>query len=160
MQFCNFFHVSQISNSAHDPSPPILGREGVYLSPANEVCEGCVFTNVCLSTGGGGACVAGGHAWLGWACEAWLACMAVGCALPRHVWQVACVARGHAWLEACMAWGMHGQWGMCGGGVRGRRDGHCSGRYAFHWNASFLKKTSGPDQNTLFCGILTTFFLH
>ena len=32
--------------------------------------------------------------------------------------------------------GMHGQ-GSCvaGGGVRGRRDGHCSGRYASYWNA-------------------------
>ena len=31
-----------------------------YLPPVNEVCEGNVFTGVCLSTGGGG------HAWQGW----------------------------------------------------------------------------------------------
>ena len=46
------------------------------LPPANEVCEGYVFTGVCLSTGGacmvaGGACVVapgggGWHAWLLW----------------------------------------------------------------------------------------------
>ena len=44
-----------------------------FLPPANEVCEGYVFTGVCLSTGGGhawllrgGACMVapGGHAWL------------------------------------------------------------------------------------------------
>ena len=34
-----------------------------FLTPANEVCEGYVFTGVCLSTGGGcaiPACIAGG----------------------------------------------------------------------------------------------------
>ena len=39
----------------------------VLLPPANEVCEGYVFTGVCLSTGG--VCVVapvGGHAWLLW----------------------------------------------------------------------------------------------
>ena len=38
---------------------------------------------------------------------------------------------------ACMAGGMHDQsyaW-PGGGGVRGRRDGHCRGRYASYWNA-------------------------
>ena len=65
------------------------GSAVVLLPPANEVCEGYVFTGVCLSTGGacmvaregggvrgcsggpcvvapGGACVdaPGGHAWL------------------------------------------------------------------------------------------------
>ena len=33
------------------------------LPPANEVCEGYVFTLLCLSTGG--SCMAGGHAWQG-----------------------------------------------------------------------------------------------
>ena len=43
-----------------------------FLPPANEVCEGYVFTGVCLSTGcvvaPRGACVVapGGHAWLLW----------------------------------------------------------------------------------------------
>ena len=36
----------------------------LLLPPANEVCEGYVFTGVCLSTGGGGrAWWQGGHAW-------------------------------------------------------------------------------------------------
>ena len=54
------------------------------------------------------------------------------------------MARGHAWQGnmcgqgACMAGGVHGR-GMCvmgvgGGGMRGRRDGHCSGWYASYWN--------------------------
>ena len=65
------------------------------LPPANEVCEGNVFTGVCLST-------------------------------EQHAWQGACVARGRrAWqVGACVA-----------GGMRGRRDGHCSRRYASYWNA-------------------------
>ena len=53
------------------------------------------------------------------------------CPCGGHVWQGACVAGGHVWWGcvwqvACMA-------GGCG--VRGRRDGHCSGRYAFLFNA-------------------------
>ena len=28
-----------------------------------------------------------------------------------------------------------------GGGVHGRRDGHCSGRYASYWNAFLLNDT-------------------
>ena len=48
---------------------------------------------------------------------------------------------GHAWqgaggmhaggrvVRACMAGGVHGR------GLRGRRDGHCSGRYASYLNA-------------------------
>ena len=39
--------------------------------------------------------------------------------------------RGHVWQGVCMAGGMHGR-GVC---MRGRRDGHCSGRYASYWNA-------------------------
>ena len=41
---------------------------------------------------------------------------------------------GHAWQEACVVGGgMHG-----GGGMRGRRDGHCNGRYASYLNAFLL----------------------
>ena len=38
----------------------------ILLPPANEVCEGYVFTGVCLSMGGGPmcGCSQGGHAWL------------------------------------------------------------------------------------------------
>ena len=72
----------------------------MLLPPANEVCEGYVFTGVCLSTGGGrawqgvvhggggmhgGGCVCvggmhgGGCAWLG-------ACMVGACMTGGHVW--------------------------------------------------------------------------
>ena len=70
-------------------------------------------------------------------------------------WEGLCVVggvhgRGYAWQEGCVQWGggrgMYGG-GMCGkgcmvgevgGGVRGRRDGHCSGRYASYWNSFLL----------------------
>ena len=39
----------------------------------------------------------------------------------------ACVAGGHAWQGVCMLGGMHG-----------KRDCHCSGRYASYWNAFLL----------------------
>ena len=58
------------------------------LPPANEVCEGYVFTGVCLSTGGG-------------ACMVWGGMVAGGvCGCEGHAWlQGACmVAGGHAWL--------------------------------------------------------------
>ena len=50
--------------------------------------------------------------------------------------------RGHAkqggvhGRGACMKGGMHGSGG---GGVCGRKDGHCSGRYASYWNAFLFK---------------------
>ena len=100
------------------------------LPPANEVCEGYVFTGVCLSTGGGVACVVGGVSGRG-ACVAGEgacmhgrgackhgrgACVAGGCAWQGHAWQGACIAGGCAWQGAYMAGGMHGGGGMCGGG--------------------------------------------
>ena len=52
---------------------------------------------------------------------------------------------GHAWQGACMVGGMHSS-GACmagevcmAGGVHGRRDSHCSGRYAPYWNAFLFK---------------------
>ena len=61
----------------------------MLLLPANDVCEGYVFTGVCPSTGrggvNGGGCVAGGHVWQG-------ACVAGG-----HAWQRGVCGRGHAW---------------------------------------------------------------
>ena len=63
--------------------------------------------------------------------------------------------KGHAWQrgEGVQGRGMHGRWGMCVRGMHdrghawqevymcGRRDGHCSRRYASYWNAFlFLKK--------------------
>ena len=43
-----------------------------------------------------------------------------------------CGEAGHVWQRGCA-------WQKGEGGMRGRRDGHCSGRYASHWN-SFLFK--------------------
>ena len=81
------------------------------LPPANEVCEGYVFTGVCLSTGGEGECVValggcvvapGVHAWLLWGGMR-------GCSLG------VCVVApgGHTWL---LRGGMHGcsLGGVCG----------------------------------------------
>ena len=98
-----------------------------FLPPANEVCEGYVFTGVCLSTGGMRGC-SGGHAQLLRGGRAWLlprgACMVApgGCVVTPgggacvvapggvHAWLLpggrawllpgACVVApgGHAWL--------------------------------------------------------------
>ena len=62
--------------------------------------------------GRGGACMAGGHAWLG-------ACMAEGVYGGEGGM---CSRRGHVWQ----------------GSVHDRRDGHCSGWYIFYWNAFFF----------------------
>ena len=83
-----------------------------------------------------GACMAGdlcagGHAWPG-ACGGWGECVVGGmhaqgvCMAGQGcvcVCVCVCVAGGHAWL---------------GGGMHGRRDGHCSGWYASYWNAFLL----------------------
>ena len=60
------------------------------LPPANEVCEGYIFTGVCLSMGGG--MHGGGHVWQGEGCVWW----------GRGV-----CGRG------CMAGGMQGRGGVC-----------------------------------------------
>ena len=62
------------------------------LPPTNEVCEGNVFTGVCLSTGGGMHGRKG--VWRGGAYVAWGAYVAGG-----HAWQGACVVAG----GVCMA---------------------------------------------------------
>ena len=101
------------------------------LPPANEVCEGYVFTGVCLSTGGGGVrgcsrggmrgCLggmrgcSGGHAWLLWG-GMWLLRGGMHGCLGGHVW----LLRGFAWLlqggHVWLLWG-----GVCG----------CLGGYAW-----------------------------
>ena len=54
------------------------------------------------------------------------------------------MAGGMCGRGACMAGGMCGSGaciagGVCGkGGVRGRKNGKCSGRYASYWNAFLL----------------------
>ena len=75
------------------------------LPPANEVCEGYVFTRVCLSTGG--TCAwQGGHVWQGCVHVRWQGMHDRG-----HAWQGACMAGGHAWQGA-----VHGRRGMHGRG--------------------------------------------
>ena len=125
----------------------------ILLPPANDVCEGYVFTGVCLSTTGGACVVAlgghawllrgGGHAWLLWGC-AWF------------------LLRGHAWFFPGgvhgFFWGVGGMHGFFWGGVhgfsRGVRDffwGACvgydeirsmSGRYTSYWNAFLFYRRS------------------
>ena len=83
----------------------------IALPPANEVCEGYVFTGVCLSTVGGmhgrgamqgcgGVCmVAGGHAWLQGVCVvAGGVCMGGMSGCWGHVWLQGAymVVGGHA----------------------------------------------------------------
>ena len=95
----------------------------IYLPPANEVCEGYVFTGVCLSTGGrawllpgGRAWLLGGHAWLLRGGHAWL--------LRGHAWLLG----GHVWLlpggHAWLLWG-EGACVVALGGVCGCSRGAC-----------------------------------
>ena len=96
-----------------------------FLPPANEVCEGYVFTGVCPQGGlwwggcGRGACMAGRCVWQG------------GMHGRGHAWQGGMNGWAHAWQGgmrgrgACMAGGVHGgghiwQGGMHAGGMHGR----------------------------------------
>ena len=52
------------------------------------------------------------------------------------------IAGGSAWQGGVRGWGMHGRGAHVwrgGGGVHGRRDGHCNGRHASYWNAFLLR---------------------
>ena len=68
--------------------------DGLVIFTARKVCEGYVFTGVCLSTEG--ACVVGGSvrgrgdAWG----RVWLGGM---CGRGANAWQGVCVVGGHAW---------------------------------------------------------------
>ena len=64
-----------------------------FYHPHTKFREGNVFTRVCNSAHGGGACMAGGNAWQG---------------DMRGMVEGACIAEGHAWQGAYMAGGMHG----------------------------------------------------
>ena len=133
----------------------------ILLPPANEVCEGYVFTGVCLSTRGGaclvapwGACVVAGRGMHGCSQGGMHCCCGGACMVAPGVCVVApgvCVVAlggmhgcsqgacmvascgGHVWL----LWG--GMHGCSWGGIRGiRRDTEIqsmSGRYASYWNA-------------------------
>ena len=113
--------------------------------------QGNVFTRVCHSVHGGGGVPGGGacvgeHAWQGdmhgrkgmhskgvhgrGACvyvHGGGMCGRGACMVGEHVWQGACVA----------------------GGMHGRRDGHCSGRYASYWNAFSFSLNFGGHQSFL-----------
>ena len=58
---------------------------------------------------------------------------------------------GHVWVGR----GVHDKSWACvcgGGGVRGRRDGLCSGRYASYWNAFLLQNICWTNCNSAFIG--------
>ena len=121
----------------------------LLLPSATQLRQGFVFTAVCDSVHWGGmygrgmhdrgSCMAGGHVWQ----EACMlgdmygrgVCMAGGMQGRGHVWQGASMTGDHAWQG-----GMYGK-GMRGGegGMRGRRDGQCSRRYASYWNAFMFR---------------------
>ena len=111
-----------------------------FLPPANEVCEGYVFTGVCHSVhrvgvhgcswGGGHARLLGGHAWLLWGgmhgCS-WGACVVAlgvcvvalgGACMVAPGGACMVTPGGHAWL----LWG--GVCGCSGGGMCGCSGGH------------------------------------
>ena len=93
----------------------------LLLPPANEVCEGYVFTRVCHSVYRGSMhgwqCVCGGgHAWQG-------GMHGRGHAWQGGSWQGACIA------GLCMAGGMHGPPSTMGYGWSMR------GQYTSYWNA-------------------------
>ena len=127
-----YYHMKDRSNSQYSTAT-------CSLSPANEVCEGYVFTGVCLSTGGGGCMVVGGHAWLQLGMNGCSrGCIFGGC-MVEGVWlQGACMVVG-VWLQGvCMAvGGMHG----CGGCacVGYNEIWSMSRRYASYWNAFLFK---------------------
>ena len=94
-------------------------RRTDLLPPANKVCEGYVFTGVCLSTGG--TCMAGEGGLHGWG--VYMAGGDVhGWGGGMHGWGDVWLGRGYAWLGRGYAWmgGMCG-WGACmtGGGGHG-----------------------------------------
>ena len=141
---------------------PVARMLATLLPPANEVCEGYVFTGVCLSTGGRsgvcgcqGACmVAGGCVWLQEGVHGcgvcvvgrgvhgcWGACMVAGG--DMHGFQGVCVVvggglHGCQWGGACVA--ARGACVVVGGGACIGYDEirSMSGRYASYWNAFFL----------------------
>ena len=123
-----------------------------FLPPANEVCEGYVFTGVCLSTGGacvvarrwGGVrgCSRGGRAWLLPGGHAWLLWGGMrGCLWwGGHAWLLWGGVHGCSWGACMVAPGGAGHAWLLWGGMRGFFDEirSMSGRYASYWNAFLL----------------------
>ena len=122
----------------------------ILLPPANEVCEGYVFTGVCLSTLGGIRGFIRGHVWF----------YSGGCAwfylgdMHGFIWGVCVVLFvGHVWFYLggmrSFIWGVCGFiWGVCmvfPGGMHGffsffgyNEIRSMSGWYASYWNAFLL----------------------
>ena len=145
IKICDYFQILVITFHTYHQTY-LFYSSNFLLPPANEVCEGYVFTGVCLSTEGGGVhgrgrhvwqggmhgrgvCVAGGHVWrrgLGWGCALQGGmCMAGGMHGGGHARQGACMvgacmAWGCVWQGACMAGGMHGGGNVWQGGICSR----------------------------------------
>ena len=110
----------------------------IFLPPANEVCEGYVFTGVCLSTLGGGC------AWfyLGGGMCGFIQGGMCGFIRGVHgfIWGGVVLFGGHAWFYLRgYAWvfqgGVHGFFSLFGyNEIRSM-----SGRYASYWNAFLFK---------------------
>ena len=125
------------------------GGRGYAWQRWGHVWQGCI----CGRGHAWGACMGGGHVWLGhawqgeghaWWGHAWWgegACM-MGCSWSA--WQRACMARGHAWWGhawwgACVAGGMHEvvmeacKAGVCeAGGMYGVEEACMVGRHVWH----------------------------
>ena len=122
------------------------GRFKVRLSlpPANEVCEGYVFTPVCQSFCSQGGIRGMGRAWRG-GCEWWGVVRGGGmCVAGWHAWQGVCVPRmpppPSRYYDYCIR--------------------SMSGRYASYWNAFLLNYLSASSElfrewNKMRCILLT-----
>ena len=135
----NIFSVKKIFMNTHY-------EIRIQLPPANEVCEGHVFTGVCLSTLGGGmrgcsggVCMVAPGGVHG--CSRGACVVAPGggiCGFLRGACMV--FPGGHAWLlpEGGHAWLLPGvcAWFFQGGACVGNDEiRSMSGRYASYWNA-------------------------
>ena len=116
-------------------------RDHPLLPPANEVCEGYVFTRVCLSTGGRGAWPRGVPA-PGGVCSGGMP--GPGGPAPGGG------PRGSALADSGLchyalsppAPGGAWSWGVCR--TPSPRDGYCCGRYTSYWNALLIPIVLDP----------------
>ena len=107
-ELIHFFRTTQSSQCCHFGIAEVVKSK--IITPANEVCEGYVFTPVCQSFCSRGGCVVGGMHGRG-------ACVVGACVLGgvrgRGMHGEVCMAGGHAWQGdmhgsgACVAGGMH-----------------------------------------------------
>ena len=89
--------------------------------------QGNIFTGVCLSTGGGGACSRGVPA--PWGVPAPGGCLVQegGCSGGCLLWGVPAPGGGGAWSGGCLVWGCLVE--------TPPQDGYCCGWYTSYWNA-------------------------